>query len=108
MTEKFELKDHPSVSYGNHLEDKELVVIRVNEGEFENTVFNFKDVGGLDEIDDGSSPNVTYSLEFQLFCHNGEYFDASPDEAILTKFYETVASPMLYNILIKATELAKE
>ena len=97
---KFELQNHPAVSYGNHIDDKDMVVLRVNEGDYEGTVFNFADVGGLENEGD----DVRYSVEFQVFQYKGEFFEQTPPDDILHAFYETVTSPILYNIVVNAAQ----
>lgn len=99
-----ELKQHPSVSYGNHLDDHDLVVINVNEGDFKGTIFNYANI----DFPEGENDQLVYSTDFQLFCYQGTYFDEKPAEEVLGRFHNEVSSPIIHNMLIAAVEQEKE
>jgi hypothetical protein len=103
MTEQFETKPHPKLSYGNHIDDDAMIVIKVDEGKFEGTVFNYRDVKMNDDSDD-----VGYGIDFHSFLVDGEDHETEPSIKVLTEFYEQVTSPFLYNIVVHAANQAKE
>lgn len=90
------MQEHPALSYGNHMEDESIVVIRVDEDVFKGTVFSYVNVGVKDD-------QLEYEVDFMTFVHNSEELDA-PSELILQKFYATVASPFLHNTLVAAAK----
>jgi hypothetical protein len=94
---KIELKPHPKLSYGNHKDDDKLVVIRVDEGVYEGTVFSYSDIDASDE-------NLSYRAEFHAFFHLGQEYNEEPEKEIVNGFYESVASPFLHNALVAAAE----
>jgi hypothetical protein len=104
MSKELELQQHPTVAYGSSIDDPEVTVINVTDGEFKGTIFNYSNVGELGE----SEETLTYSTDFQLFCYNGEYHDVQPAEEIITKFHETVSKPLMNNILTLAAQEMKE
>lgn len=89
-------KPHPALSYGNHMDDESIVVIRVDEDSFKGTVFCYVNVDVKDE-------QLEYECDFMSFVYNSVEQE-TPSELILQKFYETVASPFLSNTMIAAAE----
>lgn len=94
---KPEFKTHPQLSYGNHIDDAEKIVIKVDEGEYQGTVFSYFNIN-----DQGDSGELFYQIEFASFMHNGQLFEAEPPSEIATGFYETISSPFLYNAIVEA------
>jgi len=104
MSKELELLPHPTVDYGTSMDDPELIVINVTEGEFKGTIFNYSNISELNESDE----NLIYSTDFRLFCYNGEYRDVRPSEEVIMKFHETVSKPLMNNILTLAAQELKE
>jgi hypothetical protein len=100
---EYELKDHPKLSYGNHIDDDEMVVIKVDEGVYEGTVFNYREVNM-----DGDDDQLKYGIDFHAFFVNGVSRETEPSIRELTEFYETVTSPFLYNMVLNSANANKE
>jgi len=82
----------PAISWGNHIEDPEIAVLRVDEGKFKSTVWAYTDVG---PVPVGNKEYVVqYGCDFMLFVLDGVEQE-TPSEELLTQFYETVGTPFL-------------
>ena len=107
MSDKYEMKSVPEMSYGNHLEDDTLVVIKVNSGDYAGTVFNYVNVKVEENTD--NSGDMTYTCEFHTFVHSGTIYETEPtDSDVLNNFYKTVSSPFLYNVVVSTAQHASQ
>jgi hypothetical protein len=82
----------PAISWGNHMEDPDLVVLRVDEGQFLGTIWSYTDVGPV-PVGDGQFV-VNYQCDFMLFVVNGVVVE-EPSAEILRQFYDEVGTPVL-------------
>lgn len=82
----------PAISWGNHIDDAELVVLRVDEGRFRSTIWSYVDVGPVPVGD--NEYVVNYQCDFAMFVVDG-ILQETPDPAALQEFYDTVATPFL-------------
>lgn len=91
----------PAISWGNHIDDAELVVLRVDEGKFKGTVWSYINVG---PVPVGKKEYIVqYECDFLLFVANGVE-EEKPSEEILKEFYEIVGTPFLMTTLEAASE----
>lgn len=76
--------------------------IRIADGEFEGTIFKYKDIS----IDDEGT--LKYNSELQLLLLNGEDITLTHTEQNEAKFLNTVATPLLSTIVEGLQQLEQE
>ncbi len=86
------MNSFPAISHGNHMDDPDLVVLRVDEGPYKGTIWSYADVGPVPVGDDQYV--INYSCDFMIFALDGVLVE-EPTPEQLDAFYQAVGTPFL-------------
>ena len=89
--------DAPEIAYGKSLDDDDVNVIKVLDGDYEGTVYRYTKVS-IEE----SSMELSFSTELLVAVYNSEVVDAK--EFDMVDFNLSVAKPVMQNMLVDLFE----
>ena len=95
------MSNFPAISWGNHMDDPSLVVLRVDEGRFKGTIWSYANVGPF-PVGDGQYV-VNYECDFLIFVDDNVLHE-TPDPAVLQEFYDSVGTPFLEHSIESAKQ----